>query len=224
MSENQLTLERPVNVGKTERVLSAMAGAFIIARILRKRKLDAMLVAAGGYLLYRGLSGHCSLYALGRETRGHNNNVNLKTSIVVNRPRHEVYTLWKNVEGLPFFMKHLGSVRKLDDRRSIWQIQAPEGIPSVQWVAEIVRDEVDKEISWRSLPHSTLQNSGKINFSDAPGGGTHIDIHLSYKAPFGKVGAELGWMLNGVFRNKIEEDIRGFKRMVESQFAEAHPA
>lgn len=208
--------DRPINVGMAERALSALLGAFIITSVVKRHKTQSLLFAAGGYLLYRSLTGHCSIYALAGDPR----NVNLKTDIVVNRPRNEVFALWKDLEGLPRFMKHLGSVQRLDDHTSLWQIGAPEGLPSVQWTAEIVKEEEGAELSWRSLPHATIKNSGKINFTDTPAGGTRIDVHLSYRPPLGKVGEELAWLFNGVLKDKVQQDIKGFKHFAENQLQE----
>lgn len=47
------------NVNDTERILSAVAGAFLLVRALKKRNLGILNTAAAGYLLYRGISGNC---------------------------------------------------------------------------------------------------------------------------------------------------------------------
>jgi uncharacterized membrane protein len=215
-TEQPISGDKPVNIGTAERTLSALLGAFVITSVAKRHKSQTLLFAAGGYLLYRAVTGHCSFYALAGDPR----NINLKMDIVVNRPRNEVFALWKDLEGLPRFMKHLGSVHRLDDHRSVWQIGAPGGMPSVQWTAETVKEEEGKELSWRSLPHATIKNSGKINFSDTPGGATRIDLHLSYRPPLGKVGEELAWLFNGMLKKKVREDIDGFKHFAENQIQE----
>lgn len=54
-----------VNLEKNERLLSAGAGLALVAKGLLRIPLTAVaLVAAGGYLLYRGVSGHCWGYEL----------------------------------------------------------------------------------------------------------------------------------------------------------------
>src|SRR5438270_12425961 len=61
-----------VNVGDTERWLSAAGGAALGLFGLTRGSLGGLaLAAAGGSLVYRGLSGHCSLYqALDVSTAG----------------------------------------------------------------------------------------------------------------------------------------------------------
>lgn len=61
-----------VNVHSAERAASAVAGGMLALWGLREGSLLGILFAvAGGSLLYRGLTGHCSLYqALGMSTAG----------------------------------------------------------------------------------------------------------------------------------------------------------
>jgi DUF2892 family protein len=52
-----------INVGKLERVGSAVAGAALILRAIAHPSLARIIGAIGGAaLLQRGLSGHCALY------------------------------------------------------------------------------------------------------------------------------------------------------------------
>ncbi len=59
-----------INVGDTERSLSAIAGGGLLLFGLSRLSLTSLLgIAMGGALLYRGLAGHCSVYeALGMTT------------------------------------------------------------------------------------------------------------------------------------------------------------
>ena len=78
MTQNRLRAEhfgvqrqpRRVNVGETERWLSVLGGGALAILGLSRESLPGLAVAAvGGSLVYRGLTGHCSLYrALGLDT------------------------------------------------------------------------------------------------------------------------------------------------------------
>lgn len=61
-----------INVGDGERTISAVAGGFVLLYGLSKLSLSTIVAAvAGGALLYRGLTGHCSAYqALDISTAG----------------------------------------------------------------------------------------------------------------------------------------------------------
>lgn len=52
-----------VNVGEAERVASAVGGgALLLAGLLRRGPAGALLALAGGFLVHRGVSGHCAVY------------------------------------------------------------------------------------------------------------------------------------------------------------------
>src|ERR1700736_6001234 len=119
-----------VNTGKTERVLSAIAGSLLLYKITQKHKADSLLLLAGGYLLYRGISGHCPIHSLFSREKGldHPRNINVRASVLVSRPRAEVYAFWRKLENLPLFMKHLESVDEIDEFTSAWKVKVPGGL------------------------------------------------------------------------------------------------
>ena len=205
------------NVGKTERVISAIAGSLLLYKITQKHKADTLLLLAGGYLLYRATSGHCPIHSLfSREKRaGHPHNINVRTSVIVNRPRAEVYAFWRKLGNLPLFMKHLESVDEIDEFTSAWKVRIPGGLGYIRWEAEIVKEEEGTVLSWQSVQGASISNAGKINFSDTPAQGTRIDALISYHAPLGRFGEEISHLLTPVFSEMIENDILGFKHFIE---------
>src|SRR5688500_16715803 len=57
------TAESKPNVGKTERQLSAVAGAALTLLGLRRRDIGGGVIAAvGAALVHRGITGHCHVY------------------------------------------------------------------------------------------------------------------------------------------------------------------
>ncbi|HWK03215.1 MAG TPA: SRPBCC family protein [Puia sp.] len=205
-----------VNTGNTERVLSTLAGSLLLYKVTQKHKADSLLLLAGGYLLYRGLSGHCPIHSLfSRKGADHARNINVRASVIVNKPREEVYAFWRKLENLPLFMKHLESVDEIDEYTSAWKARIPGGLGYIRWEAEIVNEEEGLVLSWQSVPGASIRNAGKINFSDTPGKGTRIDALISYHAPMGKFGEGVSHLLSPVFSRMVEEDIVGFKHFIE---------
>jgi len=209
-------------LGKTERAISAIGGSLLLFFVSRKHKRESLLIAGGGYLLYRAISGKCPISTAlregGRDRRP--SNVNVRMQVTVNAPREEVYAFWRRLENLPLFMKHIESVDELSDTVSAWKVKIPGGLGDIRWEAEIVKDVPDTEISWQSAPGASIENAGKINFSDAPSGATRIDVIISYRAPMGVVGERLSRLFTPVFREMIEKDIQGFKEFMEDNVRE----
>jgi uncharacterized membrane protein len=205
-----------VNVSATERTLTALAGSLLLYRTIKKHKADSLLLLGGGYLLYRAVTGHCPMYSLLEKRAKGPHNINVRTRVVVNRPRRDVYAFWRNLENLPLFMKHLSMVRELDENLSSWTVRIPGGLGTIQWDAEIVKDIEGSELSWQSLEGATVNNAGKVNFTDTPGNGTCIDVMITYRAPLGTIGEGISRLLTPAFTHAIREDIRSFKQYMEN--------
>jgi uncharacterized membrane protein len=116
-------------------------------------------------------------------------------------------------------MKHLKSVTELGEKKSHWELNVPGNVTSVSWDAEIAKEEEGALISWHSLPGATIQNAGKVEFSDALGHqATELKVVITYKPPAGNLGSGLAWLLQPLFRNLIEKDILSFKQYIETGY------
>ncbi len=213
-----------VNVGQGERIGSAAIGAWLLSSGLNslfKNPIKGLVNSAlGGYLLYRGVSGHCALYSSMGKTKGVSNTsaINIRTGLIVNKPKDEVYAFWRKLENLPLFMKHLSSVTEIDSKHSHWEATVPGNIAKVKWNAEIVKEEQGVLIGWQSIPNSMINNAGKVMFHDAMGGqGTELEVVISYHPPAGEIGAGLAKVLTPVFEKMIRQDVMNFKDYIETK-------
>ena len=205
-----------VNVSNNERLASVAFGLLLLSRGIKK--FSFFKAALGGYLVYRGASGHCFIYNQLQRAKYTSNteSENIQTTFIVNKPKDEVYKFWRNLENLPRFMKHIKSVSEVDDKKSRWELNVPGNLTSVGWDAEIVKEEEGELIAWKSLPGATIDNAGKVTFKDALGhSGTELTVVITYKPPAGNVGSALAWLLQPLFKSKIEKDILGFKQYIE---------
>ena len=113
-------------------------------------------------------------------------------------------------------MNHLESVEDTGGGKSHWKAQGPAG-RTVEWDAELVADEPNTRIAWRSLPGSDIDNSGSVRFERAPGGrGTLVRVELQYTPPGGTVGAKLAKLFRSEPGQQIEDDLRVFKQVMET--------
>jgi uncharacterized membrane protein len=213
-----------VNVSNNERLLSTALGAFILSsglNSLLKHPLNGLVkTALGGYLLYRGASGNCALYSSLGKTKNTSSTpaVNIRTNMIVNKPKDEVYAFWRKLENLPLFMKHLATVTEIDTKHSHWEAIIPGNIGKIKWNAEIVKEEEGKMIGWQSIANSTINNAGKVVFTEALGGqGTELEVVISYHPPAGELGAGLAKALNPVFERIIRQDVMNFKEYIETK-------
>jgi uncharacterized membrane protein len=213
-----------LNVGQNERIISAALGAFILSsgvNNLFSSPINSLIkTAIGGILLYRGVSGNCPVYSSMGKTKNvsHTPAINIRTSLIVNKPKDEVYAFWRKLENLPLFMDHLSSVTEIDSKHSHWEAVLPGNIGKVKWNAEIVKEEDGYMIGWQSIPNSMINNAGKVVFHDAQNGqGTELEVVISYHPPAGELGAGLAKLLNPVFEKIIRKDVMNFKEYIETK-------
>jgi uncharacterized membrane protein len=153
-----------------------------------------------------------------REERGlaEPEGIHVLSAITVNRPREEVYRYWRDLEHLPTFMAHLRSVETEPDGRSQWVAEGPMGL-RVQWEAEIVADQPNENIAWRSCEGSDVPNQGSVRFLDAPGGrGTEVRVELRYDLMSGALGASVAKLFGAEPGQEIADDLRRFKQVIET--------
>lgn len=219
-----------VNVAGAERWASALGGAALAAFGLKQIKDDrspagALIAAAGGMLIARGATGHCPMYAVAgvntadddtRAALGGSRGVNVEEAFTINRPAEELFEIWRRFEELPRFMRHLTSVRRIDDRRTHWVAKAPAG-RHVEWDAEIINEIPGELIAWRTLEGADVVSAGSVRFRPAPGHrGTEVRVRLQYAPPAGKLGAVVAWLFGQEPSSTIQEDLRRFKSLMEA--------
>ena len=209
-----------INVSWPERLLSATTGMALIGhgfRTFTKHPVKSFLQSmVGGFLLYRGASGNCPAYTAMGKTRGVTRTpaINVRTTLIVNRTRNEVYRFWRKLENLPNFMHHLASVREVDALHSRWEAIIPANLGRIRWNAEIVKDEYGVLIGWQSIAGSAIENAGRVEFRDVDEG-TELRVTITYRPPAGDIGVALAKILNPAFQKIVERDIHQFKEYIE---------
>ncbi|MEJ1240940.1 SRPBCC family protein [Chryseolinea sp. T2] len=208
------------NLSIAERLISAAAGGALLYSVLA-RPSRLLGLGAAAYLFYRAATGNCVLYNfMGGHVITYPRNVNVRTSVMVDRPRSEVYHYWRRLSNLPSFMKHITRVEELDNKHSEWSASIP-GLPmNIRWKATIVLDKEDEAIGWESSEGSPLHNAGKVEFVDIGEGRTRVNVTITYRAPAGLAGEKLAQALNPAFERMVLADLQGFKSAVDIPFGQ----
>jgi uncharacterized membrane protein len=136
--------------------------------------------------------------------------------VSINRPRAELYRLWRNLENLPRFMENVIAVRIENEHRSHWFVAAPAGT-TVEWDSEITEDVPDWCIAWRSIGDAAVRNSGRVEFEDSSSGrGTEVTVTLAYDPPAGAVGQAVAKLWKREPRVQARRELRRFKQLTET--------
>ena len=133
----------------------------------------------------------------------------VEKTIDVNVPVSAAYDQWTQFEEFPRFMEGVVSVKQIDDSHVHW-IAEVNG-ERHEWDAEIVDQEPDRVIAWRST--GGLRNSGRVEFLPIAEG-TRVSVTMEYE-PAGikeTVGAAIG-----IDSGQVGSDLERFKDFVENR-------
>jgi uncharacterized membrane protein len=89
-------------------------------------------------------------------------------SVVVARPRSELYAFWRDFRNAPKFMAHVDSVTEVDALSSVWTVKDESG-KAARWEILVTDDEADRLIAWATSGNTPVSYTGRIEFKDAPG-------------------------------------------------------
>ncbi|TWT94126.1 Polyketide cyclase / dehydrase and lipid transport [Botrimarina colliarenosi] len=225
---SKLSDKGSINVARTERLISGALGSALLLTALSGRGAKRLTaLGVGSALVYRGFTGHCHAYeALGIDTAcgataSDLDRVGVEVSecFLVAKPVEDLYRFWRHLGNLPRFMSHLKEVEALDERRSRWTAAAPlvaGGL--IQWDAEIVEDIENQRLAWRTLPESSVDHRGSVEFSPAPGErGVYVRVELTYAPPGGQAGRWIAKLFGEAPEQQVRSDLRKFKRLMEAR-------
>ncbi len=137
-------------------------------------------------------------------------------AVRINRPRQELYDVWRDFANLPGFMENVREVRPLGDGRFEWTIAAPAGA-SVTLRTEITEERPGELIAWRTLPDSEVEAEGRVSFRDPPGGGgTIVAATVAYRPPAGEIGRWIAKLFGREPKVQGRRELRRFKMLMET--------
>jgi uncharacterized membrane protein len=137
----------------------------------------------------------------------------VEKSIEVELPVTTVYNQWTQFEEFPQFMEGVEQVTQLDDARLHWVAEIAGA--RREWDAEIVEQEPDQRIAWRSIDGTG--NGGVVTFQPTGAAATRVNLQMEFE-PQGlaeTVGDKLGFV-----SKQTEGDLKRFKSFVEERGSE----
>lgn len=135
----------------------------------------------------------------------------VEKSIEVQKPVDQVYAQWTQFEDFPQFMENVEEVKQLDDKHLEWKAKIAG--TERKWKAEIVEQQPNQVISWRSTTGD--KNDGKVQFQGT-NGQTKVTLVLDYDPPGGAAG-EIGDKLIQATPGRVENDLKRFKKFIEER-------
>jgi uncharacterized membrane protein len=115
-----------------------------------------------------------------RRTGSARRSVDMRMTVVVERPVNEVFEFCRDFENFPKIVDVLLSVEDSQDGRSHWAVRSPTG-QTIEWDAIVTKYVPNAVIAWESVPGSVVRAGGVMRFSPLSEKETRIDVSLTYQ-------------------------------------------
>jgi uncharacterized membrane protein len=203
------------------RLVAGGAGLALGARgVGRRGARRAALIAAGGALLLRAAVKRRPARSV--RPAGEPRFTDLHRTLLVHAPIADVFRFWTEMENFPRFMNHVRDVRVHDAerRRSRWEVGGPGGI-RMTWEAEVTRSIPHRMFAWRTLPGSSVEHAGRVQFEEVGPDETRVHVKMSYRPPAGAFGHAAKSLLASDPRARMDQDLARLKSLLEEGGARA---
>jgi uncharacterized membrane protein len=138
----------------------------------------------------------------------------VRTSVVVQAPANKLYHMWRDVEAAPAWHERIIEARRIGDTTFHWVMRDEPGDNTLEWDFEILADEPEKRMAWRSLKGEPA-SAGEVVFEPAPGGrGTMVTVLQQFR--MGSLARVWETITGRDPKQSVIENLRHFKAMAET--------
>jgi uncharacterized membrane protein len=140
--------------------------------------------------------------------------IQVEKTISVGKPVEEVFAYWRNLENFPLWMSHVQEVRYIGGDRFHWVVDGPAGTP-VEWDSELLNVVENREMTWRSVEGSQVENTGRVRFQP-DGEGTRVHVQLKYSPPGGLLGHVVAKAFGVDPKSEMDDDLNRMMSAIET--------
>ena len=145
-----------------------------------------------------------------------NHGTDVRRSITILKSPAELYQAWRQPENLVRFVAGAKSVDVLDDTHLKWVAEIP-GLGPEAWTMEIINDQEDALISWRTTDNPRIDQEGTVQFLPAPRDlGTEVRLQVTTRVPGGPTAHAAAKLLGRSPEDYLVRTLHSFKQLVET--------
>jgi uncharacterized membrane protein len=138
----------------------------------------------------------------------------VRASVVVQALPTKLYQMWRDVEAAPSWHERIVEVQTRGPETYHWLMRDEPGDNTLEWDFEILADEPDNRIAWRSI-NGEPESAGEVIFEPAPGGrGTMVTVLQQFR--MGKFGRAWEAITGRDPKQSVIENLRHFKALAET--------
>lgn len=138
----------------------------------------------------------------------------VRTSAIVQAPARKLYEMWRDGEAAPVWHERILEVRKTGPDTYHWVMRDEPGKNVLEWEFEILADEPERRIAWRSVKGEP-ENAGEVIFEPASGNrGTMVTVLQQFQ--MGKTARIWEAITGRDPKQSVIENLRHFKALAET--------
>jgi len=140
----------------------------------------------------------------------------VRRSITVGRPAHELYAIWRDPQNLATLLRGLVDVTASGTDRAHWTMRGQLGT-TTEWDAALVLDVPSEAIAWKSVEDQGPERELVIRFTPAPANqGTEAVLVFRFDPPGGVIGEALSKLFSIAPDLMLVKVLHRFKAFAET--------
>ena len=200
-------------------VAGIVGGALVISGLRRRSIVGVGMAIVGGWMLYRLVVGQ----RVGPRTDSGPWGIDEPTgassitgTVTIGRPPDEVAEILRDPDRLDSIVGDVAKVSAMGEGRHEWTISGPAG-RSFSWEMELVDDEPDERLRWKSTDGTPVFDTLIASFESAPNDrGTIVTLEMQLDPPGGTLGTVVMKPLGVVSESATNVLLDRLKSLVET--------
>lgn len=138
----------------------------------------------------------------------------IEASVVIRRPREEVFRFYRDFRNLPRFLGDVMAVEQVGPATFRWRIQGPLGVRT-GWTTRVIEERADELISYETVSMPLLTTRWDVHFAPGPQTG-ETEVREVMRVPLGWL-ARAALALFGKFPGKeVVSNLHRLKELLET--------
>ncbi|GAA1196611.1 SRPBCC family protein [Pseudonocardia alaniniphila] len=138
----------------------------------------------------------------------------IEASVVIRKPREEVFGFYRDFGNLPRFLGDVMAVEQVGPTDSRWTIQGPLGV-RLAWTVRVTEERANELIRYETVGLPQLTTYWEIHFDPGSRAG-ETEVREVMKAPLGRSGRALLAVIRKFPDKEVAANLNRLKQLMET--------
>jgi uncharacterized membrane protein len=138
----------------------------------------------------------------------------IEASVVIRRPRDEVFAFYRDFRNLPRFLGDVMAVEPVDPTVSRWTVQGPFGV-RVAWTVRVTEERASRLIRYETVNPPLLTTYWDLYFDPGPRAG-ETEVREVMRMPLGGLGRAALALIGKFPAREVASNLTRLKELMET--------